>query len=111
MDELEQKLKAMRLAAPSTDLDRRMDDVFSMAAARNQKGSRRPVFYWWLAAVTAGSGMAALFVVAPRRSPSTPETVAVVYHIEAQGRMRQMLFNPAASQDQPPRFLLRDSTP
>ena len=108
MDELEQRLRSMRLAAPSADLDRHMDDVF-LTARRIRNGSRKAVFCWWLAAVTAAGGTAALFLMAPRRSPPAPH--AIVYQVEAQGRMRQMLLNPAASRDEPPRFIIHVSTP
>lgn len=107
MNELEQRLKSMRLAAPSAELDRRMDDAF-LAAGRTRKKPRKTVFWWWLAALTAIGSVTALLLVSPDRSPLAPKSV--VYRIEAQGCMRQMLLDPAENQSRLPPFVVYINT-
>ena len=107
MDELEQRLKAMRLAAPPAEMDRHVDGIFS--SARTRKQPRQAAFYWWLAATASVGGVAVLLLVAPRPSPPVPD--AMVYHVEAQGRMREMLLNPSKNRDELPPFIVRITTP
>jgi hypothetical protein len=102
MDELEQRLKSMPLATPSVELDRRLDEMFLLARRRRER-SRKMVFYWGLVAAVGGAAL--VFLMPLRRAPAAPHPV--VYRIEAQGRMRQMLLNSAADRDEPPRFVLR----
>ena len=108
MNGLEQKLSSLRLAEPSADLDRRMAAAF-LSAGRTRKRSPKAVFWWPLAAMAAAGVMTALLVVAPRRSGPAPQTV--VYQLAAQGRMRQMLLNPAPSRDGLPRLVVRVEPP
>ena len=108
MNELEQRLRSARLAAPSADLDRHLDEVF-LAARRKAQGARPAAWYWWLTAAAAVGGMAALFLLASHRFPPAPD--AVVYRFEAQGRMVQMLLNPTARRAEPPSFVIRAGPP
>ena len=108
MNELEQKLKSADLAAPSAELDRRIDAAFSVAR-RTGNGSRKPAFWWWLTAATAAGVFTALFIVSPRSSSPVPGRM--VYRIEAQGCMREMLLNSTAIRREQPRFDLRVTTP
>ncbi len=108
MNELEQRLKSARLAAPSAELDRHLEAAF-LAARRKATGSRPAVLTWWLTAVTAAAGLAALLLLGSHRSPPAPD--AVVYRFEAQGRMLPMLLNPAARRDEPSRAVIRASPP
>ncbi len=105
MDELEQKLAEMRLAAPSEELDRRIDETFR--AARNVgRGTRQIGFWWWLAGTTTAGGVAALLVFTSLPS-SRMKPVPVVYRIEAQGRLREMLLNASTNQVEPTHFEVR----
>ncbi len=109
MDELEQKLKCARLAAPSNGLDRRIDDTFA-AARRRRTASRHVAAFWWgTAALATAGGMAALFVVSAR--PPFPVPQVAVYRIEAPGRMREMLLNPTMIRGVAPQFVFRVNTP
>ena len=56
-------------------------------------------------------GMAAVFVVSAPRSLPAPAVAVAVYHIEAQGRLREMLLNPAASSEAAPLFVFHVYTP
>ena len=62
-DDLEKKLHALHLAAPSADLDRRMDKLFE-AHLPARRG-------WWLAAFAA-AGAAAAILVLLSRPPALP---------------------------------------
>lgn len=109
MDELEQRLKPARLAAPPAELDRRIDAAFA-AARRRRRAARQGAFWWWTAALATAGGMTALLAVSTRRTfPTVPEVA--VYQIEAQGRLREMLLNPTAPRDVLPRFVVHESTP
>jgi hypothetical protein len=106
MNELEQDLRAMRLAAPSAELDRRLMDAFA-AAGRTRRPALKATPWWWLAAVTTAGAVAALLLAWPSSAASSP----VVYRIEAQGRMRALLLEPPAGRERPPRFVLRAGAP
>jgi hypothetical protein len=108
MDEIEQRLKSSRLAAPSPQLDDRMNAAF-LAAGNIDTKSRSPGVVWWLATVAVAGAIAALFFVSPHRLATEPKTI--VYEAEAQGRMRQMLLGPAAAQTVSPAFVFRVNTP
>lgn len=108
MDELEQKLKHTRLAVPSAELDRRIDDAVA-AAWRRRKASRKAAFWWWTAALATAGSITALLVVSTRRSFPAPEVA--LYRIEAQGRMREMLLNSTMTRDASPQFVFRVNTP
>jgi hypothetical protein len=107
MDDYEQKLKHTRLVAPSAALDRRIEDTFA-AARRRREEARKSEFWWWLAALATVGGMTALVVISPRRS--FPATEVAVYRIEAQGRLREILLNPAISREPAPQFIVRETT-
>lgn len=108
MNELEQNLKNMRLAGPSADLDRRIDETLG-AVARTPRPARIPG-RWWRIPALAASGAAALFLLvvlaAHHRQPET-----IVYRIEARGRLRQLLLEPPATADSQPRFTINGSPP
>lgn len=107
MDDLEQRLQSARLAAPSAELDRRLDQAFR--AARRPRRRSRPGWFWWsLAGVTAAGAMAALLFASIGRPPPAPRQV--VYRIEARGALRQMLLDPAASREGRPHFVVRVET-
>lgn len=108
MDELEQKLKHTRLAVPSAELDRRIDDAVA-AARRRRNTSRKAAFWWWTTALATAGSLTALLVVFPRRSFPAPEVE--VYRIEAQGRMREMLLGPIINRDAAPQFVFHVNTP
>ncbi|MBI2498035.1 MAG: hypothetical protein HYV75_09055 [Opitutae bacterium] len=96
--DFETQLRRVRLAAPSADLDRRMDSLL----APTRQTSRR----WWLGA-TAATGLAAaiLFLLSPlARSPAP--TQPVVYQIEAQGLMREWLVPPFPKSQTPPAVIV-----
>ncbi len=103
MNDLEQRLQSMRLAAPSADLDRRLDDAFRAAGRAGQR-SRKPVFWWSFAAATAAvATAAAVLLMWPRRPEPVPRQV--VYRVEAQGRLRQLLLDPAGRRDERPNWV------
>lgn len=108
MDELEQKLKHTRLAVPSVELDRRIDDAVAVAR-RRRNASRKAAFWWWTAALASAGTMTALLVISMRRSFPAPEVA--LYRIEAQGRMREMLLNSTMTRDAAPQFAFRVNTP
>jgi hypothetical protein len=108
MDELEHKLKQARLAAPSAELDRRIGAAFA-TARRRRETSRRPEFWWWVAALATAGGMAALLVVSAHRP--LPASAVAVYHVEAEGRLREMLLDSSAPQDVLPRFVVHEGRP
>ncbi|HVZ63604.1 MAG TPA: hypothetical protein VG936_03375 [Lacunisphaera sp.] len=108
MDDLEQHLQRARLAEPSADLDRRIEAAFS--ARRNPPAvAVVSMRHWWLGAIAAGLSLAAGLVVSIRREPPRPETV--VYQIEAEGRLRDMLLNVAPEPEGLPNFAGRGTSP
>jgi hypothetical protein len=94
MTDPESRLKEMRLAAPSPELDRRISAVLSAVADAAQE-PRTPSRWWWLLVLTASGAAAAVILVGPwpRRAPPVPTE----YRIEATGRLRQMLLEPRPS--------------
>ena len=107
MEDYEQKLKHQRLAAPSAALDRRIEDTFA-AARRGRERATRPAFWWWLAALATVGGVTTLVVISPRRP--VPTTEVTIYRIEAEGRLREILLNPAISREPSPQFVVHDAT-
>lgn len=107
MDDLEQKLRSARLAAPSANLDRRLDDAFR-AARRPRARSHRAWFWWSLGGVTTAAAMTTLLFMSIHRPRPAPRQV--VYRIEARGALRQMLLGPAASRAGRPHFVVRVET-
>ena len=99
MDDLEQRLESLRLASPSASLDRRIEETFA-AARRNATVERAPGLLWWLTRVVAGAGVAVLILVAILRP--VPPAAPVVYRVEAEGRLRDMLLNTVVEHDRPP---------
>ncbi|HEY8994051.1 MAG TPA: hypothetical protein VIM71_05280 [Lacunisphaera sp.] len=96
-DELEQRLRALRLTRPSAELDRRMDDIFRQASVSD---ASMPRHWWWLAALAAGAVAASLVLIMnPTVVPAPPEPV--VYHIEAPDVMREWLA-PTSIESRPP---------
>jgi hypothetical protein len=108
MDELEHKLKQAYLAAPSAELDWRVEAAFA-AVRRRAETSRRPEFWWCLAALATAGGMAALLVVSAHRP--LPASAVAVYHIEAEGRLREMLLDTSAPRDVLPQFVVHEGRP
>ena len=108
MDELEAQLKRARRAAPSAELDRRLEAAFA-AARRRRSASHRGAF-WWSTAIVATLGAAAALVLVASHRPVPAPTVAV-YHIEAEGRLRDMLLNPTAPREIAPQFVVHIDTP
>lgn len=106
MDDHEQKLKHARLAAPSAALERRIEATF--AAARRREKAPKPAVWWWLAALATFGGVTALVVISPRRS--VPTTEVTIYRIEPEGRLREILLNPAISREPAPQFVVHDAT-
>jgi hypothetical protein len=105
MKDVEQYLKAVRVAAPSEGLDRRMDDMFAHHA-----GARwRKTAAWSMLAALTMAGATATLVVVLSRPPLLP-VQPLVYRIEAQGLMRELLLTPSARNELPPRLVLRTST-
>lgn len=107
MDELEQQLSSRRLAAPSAELDRRLERTF--AAARGTASQPRPAPVWWLAYATVFASLAVLVVVGLRRPIAAPPPV--VYRFEATGRMCELLLNPPANRAAWPHFVIHERTP
>lgn len=106
MNELEQKLGALPLAVPSADLDRRMVETF-MAVRRIRKRSSKAAFWWWVAAFSVAGGVAASLVVS--LIPSHPEPDPIIYRLEPQGRMLDLLVGSPRDGHQP--FVLRANAP
>ncbi len=104
MNDLEQELSALPLAAPSADLDRRLRDAFAVAA-RTPKPARTATLWWWLATATVAGAATAMLLLSLR--PPPPSAPQIVYRIEAQGRMRQLLLAPPASRARSPRLVVR----
>ena len=111
MNYSEEHLRTVRLAAPSDDLDRRMQETFARAA-RTQPSPRRAIAWRWIGAFAATGIAAVLTLVAirPRTMPANPNSPQVLCSIEPQGPMRQLLLDSPASNRPPPRFLVSEST-
>jgi hypothetical protein len=107
MNDLEQNLRDMRLAAPSAAFDRRIDETLTPAAA--PRHSPRPATPWWLLAVAA-CGIATVFLlVSPW--PRSPSSERIVYRIEAKGRLRQLLLEAPAGVDLQPHLTIKGNAP
>lgn len=105
-DDLEQRLRALRLARPSAELDRRMDEVFRQAALSEVS---MPRHWWWLAAPAAGVVAASLaLIMKPPAVPAPPQPV--VYHVEAPDVMREWLA-PASIESRPPPVVIVSLAP
>jgi hypothetical protein len=103
MNDLEQYLKCLPLAAPSADMDRRLGDEF--AADRNRKQSRATTIWWSLAAITTIGFAAALLVMRSAQPPSPAPPL--IYRFEARGQLRQLLLEPPASKETKSPILVR----
>lgn len=108
MNDLEQKLRNMNLASPSADLDRRMSETLESAGSAPEQplwlGQR------WRFVVLAASGVAAMFILVlfvARHRQQQP----TVYHIEATGRLRQLLLEPPSRGESHSPFTVSGSTP
>jgi ferric-dicitrate binding protein FerR (iron transport regulator) len=108
MNELEQRLRSRRLAAPSTTLDQRMDETFA-TAAQTRQWSRKPMHFWWFASLSAFGATAACLLVLLWAQPLSP--VPIEYRFEARGRMRQLLLDPPKTANQRPHFEVNTSSP
>lgn len=108
MDDLEQRLQAAPLAEPSAELDRRIDAALRAARETGPSGVVSAGPKWWLGAVAAGLSLAAGLLVSIHRAP--PRPAPVVYHIEAEGRLRDMLLNPASAREALPQFSIPGGT-
>jgi hypothetical protein len=105
MDPLEQKLAAMKLAAPSERLDQRIDETFRAARSAGQ-GTRKVGFFWWVGAMATAGVVAAALLLAPPRFRSSG-LQPVVYRIEAPVGLRDMLLDSPANPVEPTSFQLR----
>ncbi len=102
MNDPEKHLRDLRLAPPSADLDRRMDDAFAAAADANPIWRRR---WWWLTALPLGTAATFLFLLLrPVPEPPPSPARAVVYEIEPQGLMRDLLLTPPTRLRAPPKL-------
>lgn len=108
-DSLEEKLTAMRRREPSAELDQRANEAFRAAHVRAQ--SKRNSTWWWLVAATATGGVMVLALLATRQSPRTIVSAPVVYRVETQGRVREMLLNDATDHEEPPPFTVSTHRP
>ena len=108
MSEFERDWKSVRLAAPSTALDQRMNQVFAMAGP-TKRWSRKPRLAWWLAGLSAFGAIAACLLVLPWSQPLSP--VPIEYRFEARGRMRQLLLDPPTTANQLPHFEVSTGSP
>jgi hypothetical protein len=108
MSDLEGNLKAARLAAPSPDLDRRINEAFA-AAAEGRKPRMRARRGWWIAILAPLGAAAAMFLLStrPQREPLHP----IIHQMMAQGAMRQFLTEPPQSGARLPHFVTRAQTP
>jgi hypothetical protein len=100
-DDFEQRLRDIRLAPPSTDLDRRMDGLFAAAPA-----TVSPRAGWWRVILLPAAGLAAALVLFSLR-PSPPRVLPdrpVVYQVEPHGLMRELLLMPTARPAAMPNF-------
>ncbi len=107
MNDFEQNLRNMRLAAPSAAFDRRIDETLTTAPAPWH--SSRPATPWWLLAVAACAVAAVFLLVSPWPRSSSPELV--VYRIEAKGRLRQLLLEVPAGADLQPPLTIKGNAP
>ncbi len=89
-DDLEPRLRALRLAEPSAEHDRRMTELFANFAATP---NARPG--WWLALVAPLAGVAAALAMftLPGERYAPPEPL--LYRIEPEGLMRELLMPPS----------------
>jgi len=100
-DDLEKLLGSVRLAPPSAELDRRMEELLASDTQARLATSRS--LWWWLALPVVGTIAASLLLmswhpVAPRPLP------AVLCQIEAKGLMREWLLNPPSASRLPPKM-------
>ena len=104
----EDHLRAARLAAPSSKLDRRMQAVF--AAAAQPPPTRRAVPAWRWAGMLAAAGAAAAVAIWFGQRPAGPGMAPATYNINQQAVLRAWLLNPPADRRPPARFNVRVST-
>jgi hypothetical protein len=109
MDDIERKLSETRLAMPSASLDRRIDQALS-AATRAAQTTPKFAWWWWAGAATVAATAVVLLVA---NHPAAPPVASsqIVYHVEAEGRLREMLLNSDAHRDQPPPFVVSATRP
>jgi hypothetical protein len=103
MNDLEKYLRVFRLAPPSADLDRRMQDTFKLATGA-VSSAHQARGWWWLATLPAAGAAAALLLLLLRPSPppAAPPVRPLVYQIEPHGLMRELLLTPPARLQAPP---------
>lgn len=110
MDDLEQRLQRARLTEPSEELDRHVEAAFRSARRNPPAVAVLSKRHWWLGAVAAGLSLAAGLLVSIRREPPVSPS-PVVYQIEPEGRLRDMLLNVASEPEGLPNFALRGTSP
>jgi hypothetical protein len=97
MSDFEESLRGLCLAAPSPELDRRIDRMLQSAAIPARPKPRR----WWWLAMPAAAAVAAALVLAFKPSTRPLLREPMVYHVEAEGMMREWLA-PASTESRPP---------
>ena len=112
MNDSEEQLRTARLAAPSDDLDRRMQETFARAAC-TPPAPGRAAAWRWIGFLAATGIAAAVAVVATRlvRPPADSATAQALYTIEPQGPMRQLLIETPATTRPLPHFAVSVSPP
>jgi len=99
MNELENRLQRKQLAGPSAALDRRVAALLHAASTQaiRPRASRQP---WWLVTAFAATAAAMMFVVT--LGPGRSEPAPVVYRIEANTAVRDLLLGPVPPPPFPP---------
>jgi hypothetical protein len=95
-DDFEERLRTVRRAPPSAELDQRMERAFLPPRQSNRR--------WWLAALPAAAAAVALVLVFSHSSSRRVATSGspVIYQIEPSGLMREWLLTPPARAQTPP---------
>jgi hypothetical protein len=114
MNDPEQILRTIRLAAPSAALEQRIQSTFAEAAQSRRK--RRPIPVWRWVGWIGATGIAATVIFHATRTitpnpPAAAAPAAIQCEIESRGPLRLLLLEPPARERMPPRFSVSVSTP